>query len=152
MKYATILLVLTLGIFFSFLFFSKTKEPGPTATIRNHTFILELAQTPQEKAKGLASRTKLSENKGMLFLFQNAGMYTFWMKDTLIPLDMIFINDKRIVTIHKNVKPQPNTADNQLQLYPSKEPVNYVLEINAGLSDKYGFKEGDVVTYENLGN
>jgi uncharacterized membrane protein (UPF0127 family) len=74
-------------------------------------------------------------------------MYAFWMKDTLIPLDMIFIRNNRIVTIYRNIKPQPNTPDNQLHLYTPKEPVTYVLEINGGSSDKYGFQEVDSVLF-----
>lgn len=114
--------------------------------INNQTFQVEVADTREERTKGLSGRKKLGEKEGMLFVFEETGLHTFWMKDTLIPLDIIFIKDDRIVTIHKNIQPQPNAFGAQLQLYLPKDPVNYVLEINGGLSEKYGFTQGDVIT------
>lgn len=153
MKYILAFLLITGAIgFILFPRFNKIAQANPTVIIRNKTFLVELADSDEKRVKGLSKRNTLEQNKGMLFLFEKPGIYPFWMKDTLIPLDMIFINDNHIVTIHKNVQPQPNALDAELLRYAPKEPINYVLEINAGLSEKYGFEEGDEVMYENLGN
>ena len=142
MKY---ILVLVIALIAALFFFNKTSTPKNTVTINNHVFTVEIAVSDEERVKGLSGRNELLENHGMLFVFNKPNVYTFWMKDTLIPLDMIFINNDQIVTIHKNVQPQPNATDEELQRYSPKEPVNYVLEISGGLSEKYGFKEGDTV-------
>lgn len=123
----------------------------PTVSIRGKTFVIEIADSPQEKGVGLSGRTSLAQNAGMLFVFESPGMQAFWMKDTLVPLDMIFIGDDKIVTIHRNVPLQaPETPDTQLPRYAPTAPVNYVLEINAGLSDIYGFTEGDTVEIKGI--
>ena len=121
----------------------------PTVTVRNQTFTVEIADDAQERSTGLSNRTSLDNMRGMLFVFEQSGLHAFWMKDTLIPLDMIFINNNRIITIHKNVQPEPNTPDHMLRKYPPGKPAKYVLEINAGLSKEYEFQEGDVVEIKN---
>ena len=121
----------------------------PTATINNHTFKLELAKTQQEKQIGLSKKKILEKNAGMLFKFEKRGYYSFWMKDMKFPIDIIYIKDNRIVTIHKNVNP-PINANERLPIYNSKEPADTILEINAGLSEKYNFKEKDLVEFKNI--
>ena len=121
----------------------------PTATISNHTFKLELAKTQQEKEIGLSKKKMLEKNAGMLFLFEKPDYYSFWMKNMQFPIDIIYIRNDRIVTVHKNVKPPKNPND-KLPLYNSKEPSDTVLEINAGLSEKYNFKVGDMVELKNV--
>lgn len=120
-------------------------------TINNQTFQVEVADTREERARGLSGRKKLGEKKSMLFVFEEAGFHTFWMKDMEFNLDIIFIKDDKIVTIYKNIE-QPGKDISGLEQYRSKEPVNLVLEVNSGLSDKYDFKEGDSVKIENIGN
>lgn len=115
----------------------------PAVTIRGKAFTVELADSPQERSIGLSNRQNLDQNAGMLFIFESEGLHAFWMKGTLIPLDMIFIHDRKIVTIHRNV-PTP-APDSQVPFYTPRDPVNFVLEINAGLSDAYGFTPGDTV-------
>ena len=90
------------------------------------------------------NRESLNQNAGMLFIFQEEGVYPFWMKNTLIPLDIIWINkDKKIIHIEKNV--QPCKAGPCPSYSPEKQAL-YVLEINTGLSERYSFKEGNEVT------
>jgi uncharacterized protein len=121
----------------------------PTVTINDQVFNLEIAKTDVGKQIGLSAKEKLDENAGMLFPFETPSYYSFWMKDMKFPIDIIFIKDSRIVTIHKNAKPPANPNDSP-PIYNPTEPADTVLEINAGLSEKYNFKEGDVVTFENL--
>ncbi len=103
---------------------------------------MELATNEEEHARGLMYRKQMDENKGMLFLFQNEDWRSFWMHNTLIPLDIIYVNAKReVVSICKNT----NTLDDTS--LPSEAPAMYVIEINAGLCDKYGIDKGTVVNF-----
>ena len=87
-------------------------------------------------------RKEMDENKGMLFIFTNEDWRSFWMHNTLIPLDIIYVNAKReVVSICKNT----NTLDDTS--LPSEAPAMYVIEINAGLCDKYGIDKGTKVNF-----
>lgn len=127
----------------------KTRSKTPTATINNHTFKLELAKTQKEKEIGLSNKKSLGKDAGMLFLFEKPDYYSFWMRNMRFSIDIIYIKDNRIVTIHKNVKP-PKDANENLLVYNSSQPADKVLEIDAGLSEKYNFKEGDIVKLKGL--
>lgn len=107
------------------------------------TLNIEIARTPEERETGLSNRQSLPETHGMLFIFQDEQIHTFWMKDTYIPLDIIFINsNKRIVHISEN------TLLNQTQeIYSSLEPSQYVLEVNAGWCNENNVKLGDSVEF-----
>ncbi len=103
---------------------------------------MELATNEEEHARGLMYRKQMDENKGMLFLFPNEDWRSFWMHNTLIPLDIIYVNAKReVVSICKNT----NTLDDTS--LPSEAPAMYVIEINAGLCDKYGIDKGTKVNF-----
>jgi hypothetical protein len=103
---------------------------------------IEIADTDYERQLGLMKRVSMEEKQGMLFIFPNEAMQSFWMRNTLISLDMIFINaDKEIVTIHKTTKILSD------QSYPSTAPALYVLEVNAGFTDKYNINVGDKMNW-----
>ena len=105
-------------------------------------FSVEIAANYNTREQGLMCRPTLADDQGMLFEFQDVDQRTFWMKDTLIGLDIIYIGaDGRIVSIQKNAKPLDRTP------LPSFGPATGVLEINAGLSDKLGLKPGDKVIH-----
>ncbi len=107
----------------------------------------EVADTPDKKALGLSFRKALDENSGMLFVLDSPTIVFFWMKDMLIPLDMIWIMDNKVVDIDKNVPiPKEGTPLTQLPKYSPKEKVNYVLEVNAGFAEKNNIKTGDSVS------
>lgn len=109
--------------------------------IKNSCFSVELAETQSQRQYGLMNREDLDPEKGMLFVFEKEGNYSFWMKNTLIPLDIIWINSSReIVHIERNA--QPCTSDYCPSFDPGKN-ASYVLEINGGLSEKYGINTGD---------
>lgn len=108
-------------------------------------FEVELAQNEQETALGLMYRKSMAQNRGMLFIFPQEEMRYFWMKNTYIPLDIIYINaEHKIVSISKNAQPLSEISQ------PSEAPARYVLEVNAGVCDQLGIKEGDTITYEIL--
>ena len=109
------------------------------------SFQVEIAGTPEKREVGLMYRRELPSDQGMLFIFPVEKVNSFWMKNTPIPLDMIFISrDRKIVGIvHETV---PFSLDGRSVSVPSQ----YVLEINGGLSRRYGFKAGDVVRFDNV--
>lgn len=124
---------------------------SPKATVNNKKFDLILAKTAQEKTTGLSKRYKLPENSGMLFIFNNKDYYQFWMKEMRFPIDIIYINDDKIVDIFENVKPpQGDMEVPNIPIYTPREKANYVLEINAGLSKKLNIKSGNKVTLKNI--
>lgn len=110
--------------------------------IENIEINIEVAKTNDERAKGLSNREKLDENSGMIFVFNKDSKPVFWMKDTKIALDLIWINNNKIVEISKNVQPEPDKSDSQLTKYPAPSAVDYVLEVNGGFSDKNNIKAG----------
>ncbi len=104
---------------------------------------VEIADDSNEQSKGLMHRTNLEWNNGMLFVFDDEENLSFWMKNTLIPLDMIFIDDKfRVVDIKENV--QPCVVQN-CQSYVSSQPAKYVLEVNSGYTQTNGIEVGDIL-------
>lgn len=120
------------------------KHAKPTARIGNQIFNIEIAKTQKAREKGLAKYNSIPQNFGMLFPFGKVGYYAFWMKDMKFPIDIIFIRNGKIIKIYKDV-PAPNTPDSTLPIYKPDQVSDTVLEINSGLSDKYGFGEGDSV-------
>ncbi|MFS8535497.1 MAG: DUF192 domain-containing protein [Limnochordales bacterium] len=105
-------------------------------------FTVELALTPTEQAIGLMGRTELPPDRGMLFIWPTADRVAMWMKNTLIPLDFVFIRpDGTIASIVHNVQPCP--PQGLCPAYASPEPVNMVLEIGGGRSRELGIEPGD---------
>jgi uncharacterized membrane protein (UPF0127 family) len=111
---------------------------------------LEVARTEAERARGLMHRASMPERAGMIFLFDRPGIYPFWMKNTLIPLDMFWTDTSgTIVWIAESVP--PCTAD-PCPEYPPRAVAQYVIETNAGFAKRHGVKVGQVVTLKNLPN
>ena len=111
----------------------------------DHNFDIELATTDQERAIGLMFRRSLPENGGMLFLYEQPQPAAMWMKNTLIPLDMVFISaDGTVHRIERNAEPF------SLAVIPSEGPIAGVLELKGGEADKIGLKRGDKVIYPGL--
>lgn len=127
-------------IFLIYLLYFRHK----TATIDGHTFFIETAVTEKEQQVGLAKYSSLAQNNAMYFPFDHPGFFAFWMKDMHFPIDILFLKDKKIVTIFDTV-PNPTKDQINLPTYQPSVPANGVLEINAGLSKKYGFHTGDSV-------
>lgn len=124
---------------------SESQADLQTLRIGTAVILVESARTPAAWARGLAHRDTLPSDAGMLFVFPSAERRTFWMKDTRIPLDLIWIRDGRVVGITRDVLPEPGVPDAELQRYPSPEPVDLVLEINRGWAAEYGIRVGDRV-------
>jgi len=134
----------------------ETKEnpisQGPQLIINNTKINIELAVTSEEQEKGLMFRESLCDNCGMLFVFDKVGLYPFWMRNTLISLDIIFIaEDGKIVEIIPNMPTDPcigvdfSKQDCITPVASSQTPHKYVLEVNAGFSKQHDIKVGDSV-------
>jgi uncharacterized protein len=109
--------------------------------LKNKEIQVEVAQTPEEKAKGLMGRTSLGENEGMLFIFEREDYHGFWMKNTLIPLSIAFIDREcRILAI---TDMEPLT----LETHPPPKPVLYALEMKKGWFAANGIKVGDSIRF-----
>lgn len=115
-----------------------------TVEINNHTFKVEAATTPEKQQQGLSGRTSLPQDQGMLFVFEKSDYQNFWMKNMKFPIDIIFINDDLVISVVANAQP-PKTDTENPQIIKSSGVANRVLEINAGLAEKYDIKEGDKV-------
>ncbi len=144
--FAIILLAFAGFVFFQFKNNQSNKNPDANSkvTIKNQEFKTELATTSAQQQVGLSGRETFPEDNGLLFIFPRADLYAFWMKDMKFSIDIIFIKDDKIVTIFKDAEVPENNSTN-LPLYQPSSPADKVFEINAGLSEKYGFKEGDTV-------
>jgi uncharacterized protein len=108
----------------------------------------DLAIDDASRAQGLMFRDQLRPGTGMLFLFPKADEYPFWMKNTLIPLDMLWLDaNRKIVAIHHDVPPC-KTAD--CPSYPPHAIASYVLEVAGGVAKQHGLKVGDVLQFANM--
>lgn len=123
-------------------------------TINNHKISVALADTPAEQARGLSGCAEIPENSGMLFSYSTAQEATFWMKDMLIPIDIIWIRDGEVIGLETNVPPpSPRQSgsdggpipDSELPLYRSPGPITAVLELPANTSAYLELKPGSVV-------
>lgn len=103
------------------------------ATIDGQKFKLEIAKTVDEKAQGLSGRKKLNKSSGMIFLYDKPQILSFWMKDTLIPLQIIFVDGCKIVDIQEMTV--ENDPRNPQKTYFSKQPADKAIELNLGTID-----------------
>lgn len=104
---------------------------------------VEVASNPTKRNQGLMYRSYMDEDKGMIFIFEREEMQAFWMKNTILSLDIIFIDSKGVInTIHKNTAPY---SDKSL---PSKVRSQFVVEVNSGYCERHGISEGDLIEYK----
>lgn len=135
-------LILTLVLILAFGIWRMAKATLIPLEIRGQKFWVELAVTTEEQTRGLAGRKEIRRDGGMLFVFTQAHMATFWMKGMLVPLDFLWIKDKLIVDLHRNV---PLPSGEILPTYTSKEDVDMMLELPAGTIDRLGVERGDII-------
>jgi hypothetical protein len=105
-----------------------------------HTFKVEIARTPQQRQVGLMGRTRLDDNAGMLFVFEQPGTQCFWMKNTLIPLSIAFLADDGSIVNIADMQPQA------LDLHCSQAPVGHALEVKQGGFSSKGIRPGMRIT------
>lgn len=125
---------------------STSTSSFPEIQINETKLKIEVADTELEREEGLMNRTSMPQDQGMIFIFDSEQVITFWMKNTLIPLDIIFINSNgEIVNIAKNTKVNQTT-----ELYSSERPMLYAIEVNAGWTTSNNVKIGDIVDLSNI--
>jgi len=117
----------------------KSGLPTTRLTIDGNNIAAEVANTESTRMAGLMFRRDLGVDNGMLFVFPDAKLRAFWMKNTLIPLSIAFINDKGVIVNELEMPPQTE------QTFMSDGPAQYALEMNAGWFTKRGIKPGDMV-------
>lgn len=120
---------------------SACGQSGPSVELKGQRISVEIADNDASREHGLMDRSEMAKDHGMLFVFDDDAPRAFWMKNTKIPLDMLFFDtDKRLVSVQHDA--QPCTAD-PCKPYSSGAPARYVLELNAGQSRALGLAPGD---------
>lgn len=146
---AEIAVALVAVIFFAWGYFNSNPETNlnaikkSTVTISGSVFDIDIASTEAQRQKGLSGREKLEDNQAMLFIFNRPDRHSFWMKDMLIPIDIVWLDiSKRVVYIERNVSPST---------YPEgfKPDTNalYVLEFTSGTAQRINMKVGDLADF-----
>ena len=116
--------------------------PKDTIDVGGHSIKVEVAATPDLRARGLMYRDSLPADRGMLFIYPDEAPRGFWMKNTRIPLDILYFDeDLKLVSVSRNV-PTCSLGD-RCPNYPSRAPAFYVLELNAGVAAEIGVAKGD---------
>ncbi|MEK7584928.1 MAG: DUF192 domain-containing protein [Patescibacteria group bacterium] len=146
-KYLILFLIIVAGAGLTY-YFWPAKGGAPIVTesrklVTNWGLKLELADTDTTRTKGLSGRASLPSDTGLLFVFDRAGTYGFWMKEMNFPIDIVWINEaKQVVGITKNLTPESYP-----QVFYPPEPIKSALEINAGAAEKLGIKKGDQLSW-----
>lgn len=153
-KFLTIL-ILTAALFFAFIAGSKVLTntspssdlPKYPISIGSTRILVELADTDEKRSKGLSQRPSLNENEGMLFDFKVKDSFPIiWMKGMRFGMDIIWINDGKIIKIEANVPPpKEGTQDSDLPKYWSNSPADFILEVKAGFAESNDIKVGSKV-------
>ena len=110
-----------------------------TTSSGEHNFRVEIAKTPGDKARGLMFREQMAPDHGMIFIYAESGQRFFWMKNTPLSLDIIFLDQGRVVKIARGTTPFST------DVIPSEAPANWVLELVAGRSQVIGLQVGDAI-------
>ncbi len=152
---AVLLLIVTVV---GFIFFNPANKSFPElpflpqrtiigeVQINDAKFSVEIAKTQEKRNKGLGGKERLASDAGMLFIFEKADKYPFWMKGLKFPLDFIWIKGDKIVDILQNIPPpSPDQKDESLSIYTSREPIDKILEINGGTAERLKIKVGDFI-------
>lgn len=143
-------LIITLVIILSVSLLTLLTKPSPSNICfqSSSCFDIEIAQTPETRSQGLMFRESLPQNQGMLFIFPKSEIYSFWMKNTLIPLDIIWISENLEIIDITTLSP---CIEDPCPSYTPKAQAKYVLEINANLAQQQNIKIGDhaIITLEN---
>lgn len=147
-----IILVVILGFFVLTRLAYTPAKPQGTETyllINKSKINIEKAISNQEKTRGLSYRNSLSQDTGMLFVYETPQKYTFWMHEMRFPLDFIWIENNSVADLHENI-PHPALTNNIPETVTPKVPVRYILEVNGGWIKKHNIHVGDPVIFHNV--
>ncbi|MEK7105522.1 MAG: DUF192 domain-containing protein [Patescibacteria group bacterium] len=123
---------------------APTMKTGTVQFENGVTVAVEVVDTAELQRQGLSGHKELTDDQGMLFVFDDLIARTFWMKDMTFAIDIIWIYDGRVVGIEKSMQP-PAASDGTIYVASSPEPVDHVLEVAAGWSDRHGVQVGQGV-------
>lgn len=140
-----VLLFFVVGVLMMFLG-DGTPQKTATLLVGGYSFVVDIADTPQLHAKGLSGRMRMAQSRGMLFEFGRPALHSFWMKGMHFSLDFVWIRGTTVVGVTENAPPLRESEDPVF--YRPPEPVDRVLEINAGLVKELGIAAGDEVRFE----
>lgn len=145
-----ILIIIVILLAAAAVFFKPFGPSGAkkTLTVGGAVFEVEVAADAVSRMNGLSGRPSLGEKEGLFFIFPEAGMHGFWMKDMNFPIDIVWINENKIVGFSENLLPEPDRTVFTLPIYYPPSEANTVLEINAGAVSKYNLRIGDAVNLE----
>lgn len=124
---------------------APTPEPTKTMNIGSYTFTVEVVDGQEERQRGLSGRKALEKDTGMLFVFDKQNTRpSFWMKGMEIPIDIVWIDNDKVVQLNTDVAPDPkDTPDEKLRLYTPNQPIDYVVELSAGTIKAQKIRVGD---------
>lgn len=141
------ILIFLLFLFFVFFLFglkmASQTTYGQVEFPEKIEIVVEKALNKKQKQQGLSFREAILDSSGMLFVYEKPEIVSLWMKDMLFAIDMVWIVNNKIVHIVEHA--QPETDKKNLPLYSFNDPIDFVLEVNAGFVQKYGIQEGDRV-------
>jgi len=121
----------------------SARATGPSVELKGQRFDVEIADTEPARERGLMFRDSMPADHGMLFLFDDNAVRTFWMKNCRMPLDILYFDEKyKLVSVQQRV---PACRSEPCPVYPSEGAAKYVLELNAGVADKLDVKPGDAI-------
>ena len=120
------------------------------ATIGSCVFYLEVAESSEERARGLMGREFLGEDRGMIFIFERPRVLNFWMKNTLIPLDIAYVDEGLMVVDVQSMRPGHETGSDSLPIYTSAAPSQYAIEINEGKAADCGIAPRSTVILRDI--
>lgn len=137
-----LLIFVFLGLLVAGFVYQKTeKTPVPRAFLGGEALVLEIADTDALHTRGLSGHKPLAENEGMLFVFPKDGLYGFWMKDMLFPLDILWLDSEyRIIDVREGATPESYP-----QIFTPSTPARYVLELSSGFFSKHKLKNGNIL-------
>lgn len=133
------------AVLFAFLFSNAYQSEGPRVRIESALFSVDIVDEGEDLERGLGGRVSICKTCGMLFLFDHADQYAFWMKDMRFPLDILWIRNGKIVHIEQNVD-----FHDQRRVYRPHQLADRVLEVNAGSCQIWNIREGDSMSFEEL--
>jgi uncharacterized membrane protein (UPF0127 family) len=151
-KNILLIILILITIYVCYLtFFDNPKTENANVTIKNVGFSLEVAKSIPQKTKGLMNRTELCKNCGMIFVSLAETPQIFWMKDTLIPLSMVFLDKNGVVINIEKAYPEDKTLpDSKLKMYRSLRDSKYVIELNVNRPTELGLSPGDIINLPQL--
>ncbi len=126
-----------------------SRQTGTSIKIADETFKVKVARTDKEKQVGLSDTKRLGEKNGMLFVFDKADKYSFWMREMDFPIDIIYIKGNEVVEVIENA-PAPSSPNSDLPIYQSSTEADKVLELNSGTAKKYNITKGTKIEVANL--